>query len=67
MEIYDEGALIWTLGSKSGNDIEEQLFAAVSELGGEGSITVGGASLYGEKVTVRGCDYYIYISTRAER
>ena len=66
MEIYDEGALIWTLGSKSGNDIEEQLFAAVSELGGEGSITVGGASLYGEKVTVRGCDYYIYIYTGRE-
>lgn len=66
MEIYDEGALIWTLGSKSGNDIEEQLFAAVSELGGEGSITVGGASLYGEKVTVRDCDYYIYIYTGRE-
>ena len=63
MEIYDGNTLLWTLGSESGNDAEKQLFAAVSELGGEGSVKLGGASLYGEKVTAADGDYFVYIYT----
>lgn len=66
MEIYDGEDQICSLGSKSGNEKAELLFAAMEELGGEGSITVSSTSLYGEKINVSGKDYFVYIFTGKE-
>ena len=63
MEIYDGEEVVCTIGSKTSNKNEEKLFLMMQELGGEGRISVGSTELYGERVSAKDNDYYVYIFT----
>ena len=66
MDIYDEGALIWTLGSKSGNDIEEQLLRRFPSLAARAA-SLSAARAFTAKRSLSAAAITIYTSTRAER
>lgn len=66
LEIFEGTDVICTLGSSEISDTETVLASAMESLGGEGSISVGGSNLYGEKILANDKTYNILIYSDAE-
>ncbi|WP_295217373.1 HAMP domain-containing sensor histidine kinase [Ruminococcus sp.] len=59
LEIYNDKGIVCTIGSSS--QTEAVLVSAMESLGGEGSVSMKGSCLYGEKIFVDGKTYHILI------
>lgn len=64
LDIYDDTGIVCTIGNSS--QTEAVLVSAMESLGGEGSISIDGNCLYGEKVLVEGKTYHILIYSSSE-
>lgn len=63
LEIYDDTGIVCTMGS---SQTEAVLVTAMESLGGEGSISIAGNCLYGEKILVDGETYHVLIYSSGE-
>ena len=66
LEIYDDTGIICTMGSSKGSQTEAVLVSAMESLGGEGSISIAGSCLYGEKILINGETYHVLIYSSSE-
>lgn len=64
LEIYDDTGIVCTIGNSS--QTEAVLVSAMECLGGEGSISIDGNCLYGEKVLADGKIYHVIIYSSGE-
>lgn len=64
LEIYDDTGIVCTIGSS--NQTEAALVSAMESLGGEGSISIAGNYLYGEKILADGEIYHVMIYSSGE-
>lgn len=62
LEIYDDTGVVCTIGTSK---VNPSLVSAMESLGGEGSVSVDGACLYGEKILVNGTAYRVLIYSSA--
>lgn len=66
LEIYDGTEAVCTIGSSGSSETESILISTIESLGGEGSISIGGSCLYGEKILVNGKTYHVLIYSSGE-
>lgn len=64
LQIYDDTGIVCTIGNSS--QTEAVLVSAMESLGGEGSISIDGNCLYGEKILVNGEAYHVLIYSSGE-
>lgn len=64
LEIYSDTETVCSIGDK--NSIDNGLISAMKNLGDEGSISVNGRCLYGEKILVDGRTYHVLIYSSGE-
>lgn len=65
LEIYDDTGIVCTMGSNN-SQTEAVLVSAMESLGGEGSISIAGNCLYGEKILADGETYHVLIYSSGE-
>lgn len=66
LEIYDDTGIVCTIGDSNSSQTEAVLVSAMESLGGEGSISMDGSYLYGEKILVNGETYHVMIYSSSE-
>lgn len=66
LEIYDDTGIVCTMGSSDSSQTEVVLVSAMESLGGEGSISIAGNCLYGEKILADGETYHVLIYSSGE-
>lgn len=64
LEIYDDTGIVCDIGSN--NEIESSLISAMRSLGAEGTVSVNGACIYGEKILVNSITYHVLIYSSSE-
>lgn len=64
LEIYDDTGIVCDIGSN--NEIESSLISAMGSLGAEGTVSVNGACIYGEKILVNSITYHVLIYSSSE-